>query len=412
MRVLVVNKFWYRRGGLERVMFDEAAWLEAAGHEVAHFSTAHPDNEPSPYSDYFAPYLELGAGGRLGARDAVRAGVRLFHNRPAARCVTRLIAEFRPDVVHAHGVHRQLSPSVLTAARRRGVPVVQTLHDYHKVCPADTLLLAGRAPCEPRRCRTYWYGAAVRHRCVRGSVGASVLSAAETTYQRTRRAYEHAVSCFICPSGFLASVMRDAGVAPDRLRVVANAMGLPQVEAEERPAGGPGSFLYAGRLAPEKGVGVFLEAAQAADVRVVVAGDGPFAQTLGSRGARGEFRGRVGGAELERLVEGARAVVVPSVCLENAPMAVLEAMAAGTPVIASRIGGIPELIDDGVEGILVEPGDVGDLAAALRRLTDEPETARAMGERGRARVMRDFTPERHLEGLLDAYEHAIAGMRS
>ena len=137
MRILVANKFWYRRGGLERVMFDELSWLADAGHEVAHFSTAHPDNDPSPWSEYFAAYLELGSHSRLPVRERALAAGRIFHNGAAAGSFARLLDVFRPDVVHLHGIHRQISPSILSETRRRRLPVVQTLHDYHHVCPAD-----------------------------------------------------------------------------------------------------------------------------------------------------------------------------------------------------------------------------------------------------------------------------------
>lgn len=144
MRVLVANKFWYRRGGLEQVMFAEVEALAEAGHEVAHFSTAHPRNEPSPFADYFAPYLDLGGQMPLTGRERLTAAVRMFSNAEAAQRFAMLIRDFRPDVVHAHGIHRQLSPSIFEAAHREGVPVVQSVHDAHKVCPEDRLLRAGR----------------------------------------------------------------------------------------------------------------------------------------------------------------------------------------------------------------------------------------------------------------------------
>ena len=113
MRILVANKFWYRRAGLERVMFDEIGWLEDAGHEVAHFSTQHPENDASPWSDYFAPYLEIGPQTTLTPREKAIAVERMFWNTAAARRFARLLRDFRPDVVHVHGIHRQISPSIL-----------------------------------------------------------------------------------------------------------------------------------------------------------------------------------------------------------------------------------------------------------------------------------------------------------
>lgn len=401
MRILVANKFWYRRGGLERVMFDEIDWLEAQGHQVAHFSTSHPDNIDSPWSDGFVEYLELGGG--AGGVGALRAAFRMFDNRPAAQRFAVALERFRPDVIHIHGIHRQLSPSILKVARDRGVPVVQTVHDYHHVCPADTLLRGGCVTCEPRACGRYDYLPAVINRCHRGGLATSVLSAAETCYQRVRRAYEQGVARFISPSRFLADVMSEGGwsIPTD---VIPNAVPLPVLPPSSDSD--TGAFVFAGRLSPEKGVEVLLEAGRRAGQEVVVAGEGPCAEDLRSVG-HGRFLGRLDGTAVESLMRGARAVVVPSVWFENAPMSVLEAMAAGKAVIASRIGGIPEQIEHERDGILVDAGDAEQLASAMRRLADDPGLAARLGASARDRVSREFTPERHVRALLSAYEEVL-----
>ena len=226
MRVLVANKFWYQRGGSERVMFDEIEGLTRAGHEVVHFSTNHPANEPSSFAEYFAPYAELGVDGRLGIGERAVALLNLYSNREARRRFARLLDATHPDVVHVHGIHRQLSPSILVEARQRGLPVVQTLHDYHHVCPADVLLLKGTAPCVPRRCGRLNYLPAVANRCHRGSTASSALSASETGWQRLRGVYERTVQRFISPSRFLAATMR-AGGWDVPVDLVPNAVALP-----------------------------------------------------------------------------------------------------------------------------------------------------------------------------------------
>lgn len=408
MRVLVASKFWYPRGGLERVMLDEVAMLEADGHSVAHFSAAHPLNIASPWESYFVPYLELGAGARLSGADKARAAARLFHNGVAARAMAALVEEFRPDVVHIHGIHRQISPSILGVTRSLGLPVVQTLHDYHHVCPADVLLRGDGTVCDPRACGTYDYSAAVRYRCVRGSVAASALSAAEVAFQRIRGVYERGVTRFISPSRFLADLMVGGGwktptvVLPNPVDVSAR---------PENPHGGRG-FVYLGRLSREKGVDVFLAAASRAGVEATVVGTGPLAGDLRADFPDVTFTGHMGPDEVAGVLSAARASVVPSVWFENAPMSVLESLAAGIPVVASRIGGIPELVEDGREGLLVQPGAVSELADALRRLEDDDRLARSLGEAGRARAARQFSKASHLEGLLAVYEDAITSRRS
>lgn len=401
MRILVANKFWYRRGGLERVMFDEVSWLQALGHEVADFSTTHPANERSEWSRYHVPYLELGQDGGLGTREKIQAVARIFWNRDAARRLGQLIADFRPDVIHVHGIHRQISSSILFVARRHRIPVVQTLHDYHHICPADTLLYGCAEVCEPRRCRRH-YTSAVSAKCVRGSVGASTISAIETSWQRLLRAYENGVARFISPSVFMAEQMKAGGWSVP-VDIVPNAV------AADAPRSSAGSgFVVAGRLAREKGVAVALSAAKEAGVDVTVAGEGPLGETLRGEYPHVPFTGRLSGDGIANLIRGSRAVLVPSLWYENAPMSVLEAMAAGVPVIASRLGGIPEQVTDGVNGLLVAPGDARALATAMRRLEDDPAYAMSLGQNARATVVARFSPDRHIEGVLASYRAAGA----
>jgi glycosyltransferase involved in cell wall biosynthesis len=398
MRILVANKFWYMRGGLERVMFDEIALLEEAGHEVAHFSTQHPCNDASPWSGDFVSYLELGESEALTVGDKLKAVERLFYNREAAANFDRVVDRFQPDVVHCHGIHRQISPAILGVARRRRIPVVQTLHDYHHVCPADVLLRGGRVRCEPRRCRRLWYGAAVSNSCVRSSLAKSALSAAETSFQRFTGAYERGVSCFICPSEFMRDTMQRGGWKVP-MRLIRNSVPLDE---SPRP-GTPGEYvLFAGRLSSEKGLDVLLDAAQQAGVRVLVAGEGPEEQRARAIGGA-EFLGRVSTERVRELLHGSRAAVVPSIAFENASLSVLEPMAAGVPVIASAVGGIPELVRAGQEGLLVAPGNVEMLRDALARISSDRALAARLGAAGRARAQTEFSPDRHLKELERLY---------
>lgn len=401
MRILVASKFWYLRGGLERVMFDEIAWLEDAGHEVAHFSTSHPDNQSSPWSGYFVPYIELGEHAGLAARERVVAMTRMFYSVEAAKRFRRQLAVFRPQVVHVHGIHRQLSPSILLEARRAGIPVVQTLHDYHPVCPSDTLLRGGSEVCVPPRCRGRNLLPCVVHRCVRASVAISAASAAELFWRRWLIGYADLVALFIAPSHYLADVIRSGGWSRPPTTVLPNA--VPAVP-DPSPSAPGDFFLYAGRLSGEKGVATLLAASARAKVPLIVAGDGPQAGELrGMAPATARFVGRATAAEVAQLLRGCLAAVVPSEWPENAPLAVLEPMAAARPVVATRVGGIPELVRDGIDGILVPPGDADALATAMLRVASDRELAGRLGRAGRLRVLERFTPAVHLHGLLQAY---------
>ena len=238
-------------------------------------------------------------------------------------------------------------------------------------------------------------------RCVRGSLAASALSAAETTWARALRSYELGVTRFVCPSRFMADRMADGG------------WNLPvDIVPNPAPLGAPRAgvgegFVVVGRLVGEKGVSAAAEAARGAGANLCVAGDGPLLESLRAAYPEVAFVGRVDGPRVDQLIRDARAVLVPSLVFENASMAVLEAMGAGVPVIASRVGGTPELLTDGVEGMLVPPGDVGALAAAMRTLGADRQIAAEMGASAWKRAARDFTMGRHMTGIVDSYSSAI-----
>jgi glycosyltransferase involved in cell wall biosynthesis len=318
-----------------------------------------------------------------------------------------VIADFRPDITHLHNVYHQLSPSVLAPLRRRRVPAVMTLHDYKLACTTYRFLDHGEI-CEACLPRRLWQP--VIRRCNRGSLAASALSAIELTAHTVGRAYDP-VSLFLCPSRFLLGKMREARVFPERLRHVPNFTDVRSIEAKREPGG---DVVYAGRLSGEKGVDVLIEAIAAQQgLSLHVAGDGPargsleeLAARLGVSG-RVRFHGRLEMHLLQELLRTSAVAAVPSRYHENMPLAVLEAFAAGVPVIVSALGGLPELIDPAVDGFVVPPNDPAPLGSNLSHLVGEPELAFAMGRNGRAKVERWFTADEHMARLMDLYAEAI-----
>ncbi len=402
MRILFANKFAFARGGQERVVFDEISWLRGLGHETELFSTAHAENAEWRYSASFSKYREIGASGapRL---DAVLA---MFWDRQAERALGSVIEDFKPDVVHFHGIHRHLSPSVLHAAHKAGVRTVMTLHDYWPICPANVLLRSGSEVCDSLSCGPLYTHAAM-HRCVQGSFLRSALAAAELAWQRNRRAYESSLDALVSPSQFLKDTVVSQGFSAPRFDVVPNAVTVP---SEPLSATESRAFLYAGRLSNEKGLSDLLLAAEKADVRLVVAGDGPLRHAVSGL----PFVDYVGVLDSEHLLAARAATiaaVAPSIWYENASMAILESMACGRAVVATSIGGTPEILRHGADGLLVPPSDVPALAAALRRLSDAPKLAISMGVSARQRASERFSPERHCQDLLAVYQNRPADRR-
>lgn len=405
MRILHVNKFLYRRGGAESYMLDLAALQARAGHDVEFFAMAHPENLPARFAGWFPAHVELEPGpSSLGGQ--IRAGGRVLWSNSARRGIARVVEDFQPDVVHLHNVYHQLSPSVLDPLRRSGIPAVMTLHDYKLACPNYQFLDHG-ALCQA--CLDGGFRQAVRRRCKGDSLPASALCAAESWLHRRTGAYGP-VARFVCPSQFLLGRMARAGVFPERLRRVRHFIDLSQCEPK-REAGG--DVVFAGRLSPEKGVDTLIAAIGRLGPTAVlrVAGEGPDGDGLRALAddlapGRVIFYGRLGKADVEALLRAACVVAVPSRWYENQPMIVLEALGLGVPVVASDIGGLPELVETGLNGALVPPEDDEQLAAALAGLLARPGRALAMGRAARAEVASGHSPRVHLGRLEEIYHEA------
>ncbi len=400
MNILNVNSYHYRRGGADNVYFQHAELMAELGGEVAFFSMHHPKNLPSPWSKYFVDEIEFGHDYPLGEK-VVKAS-QVVWSFEAQRRLRRLLETFRPDVAHLHNIYHHLSPSILPVLRRAGVPTVMTAHDLKIACP-NNKMYDGTGVCE--RCKGGRYHNVIGRRCVRGSLAASTVVATEAIVHRALDSYASNLARIVVPSRFFLEKFVEWGWKRDTFAYIPNWLDANAFEARPEPGD---YFVYVGRLSHEKGIETLVRACGAAGIRLAIAGEGPLMPAL--RAMLGEdntairLLGFTSGEALKSLVRGARAVVAPSECYENAPLSVLEAFAAGKPVVGSRIGGIPELIEEGRTGWLFEAGDVGGLRAALERVRDLPDASIAsMGRAARALVERDFSRDRYVREMLELY---------
>ena len=392
----MVNTFHHRRGGDAAYALGLSALLEGAGHEVIPFAMRHPQNEPSVWEGHFPSWIDY--RDLQGLRDRLRALPRFIYSRESARALDGLLAQVKPDVVHLHHVHHHLTPSVVDVAQRRGIPVVWTVHDYELICPAGLLFSQG-APCEA--CRGHRYDQAIARRCKRDRWDFSALAALEKALHAAAGLWSR-IDRFLCPSQFLADRLMAFGVPPERVFHQPNFVDAPV----SPPAMGSG-WLFAGRLSQEKGVEVLLQAARRLPGRRLdVVGSGPLEARMREDAAtlsNVAFFGHVSKEALNRKLTETAVVAVPSVWYENQPFAVTEAQAAGRAVVASRIGGIPELVEDGVDGVLVPPGDPVALADAVESLLSNPTRLSSLGESGHRRVRAALRPDAHLDAILGHY---------
>ncbi|HEY0477135.1 MAG TPA: glycosyltransferase family 4 protein [Kofleriaceae bacterium] len=387
MRVLVVHNRYQQRGGEDIVVEREVALLRRHGHHVELWTE---DNA------------------RVEAMSRARLAAGTIWSRAAHGELGRRVAAGDIEVVHFHNTLPLISPSGYYGARSAGAAVVQTLHNYRLVCPPGTLLRAGR-PCEDCVGRSPW--PAVRHRCYRDSAAASAVVAAMLVAHRAAGTWARAVDAYVALTEFVRDRVLAAGMPRDRVVVKPNFVeAAPRQAVPERGA----HVLFVGRLSPEKGVATLIEAWRILGTgapRLVIVGDGPEAAELAARSAGIAGVELLGAQPRERVIElmaDAAALVVPSTGYEGFPLVLVEAFAAGLPVVVSGIGSLATIVRDGVDGLHAPAGDAVALAAVVRGLMADPELRRRLGHGAYAAWKARFTPEHNHDQLLQVYAAARA----
>ena len=353
MKILLSNKFYYRRGGDCIYMLNLEQLLKSHGHEVAIFAMDYPENLDSSWSKYFPQNM-----------NKLMVFTRPFGSAEVKTKFNRLLNDFKPDVVHLNNVHTQLSPVMAELAHQKGIKVVWTLHDYKLLCPRYDCLRDGKEICElcfngdKTSCKTY--------KCMKGSALASLIGYKEAmTWNRQR--LENCTDVFICPSQFMADKMVRGGFRKEKMRTLCNFIDVEKCcKADYDKAD---YYCFIGRLSHEKGVRTLIEAANRLPYKLKIIGGGPLEDELKAvAGKHIEFVGFKQWDEIKELVGKARFSVIPSEWYENNPLSVIEAQCLGTPVLGARIGGIPELITDGVTGMTFESRNADDLAKKIEQM--------------------------------------------
>ncbi len=379
MRVLVLHSRYLSGpvSGENRVVEDQIALLSRSGHDVAAWT-------PAP-----------------SAIGRATAAMRTVWSREATDHVRDLIVEHKPDVVHVHNLFPLLSPAVVRAVPPE-TAVVMTLHNYRYACLPGTFLLDGRI-CEDCLGKVPWRG--VVRSCYRGSKSASAVLASSYVLHKAIGSFDR-IDRFLAVSDFMREKHIQAGIPADRIGVRRNF-----AEQAERRRGSGAYFLYIGRLAREKGLRFLCRAWTGLDAPLLVVGEGPDEAAIRAVAPPGvEFRGAVPGDQVPALLRQAKALVVPSFWYEGTPRSVLEAYAVGVPVLASRIGSLTEVVQEGRTGRLLPVGDVDAWQAAVTELLDE-DTNHRMGDAAFDEWSLHYRPEHASERLVESYETAMAARR-
>ena len=387
MKILQVHNFYQIYGGECAVVAAEKKLLEEEGHHVIQFTKDSRDID------------------RLSLPARAAMLYRIPWNRKAGREIIAYAKKTRPDVAHVHNIFPLLSPAIYTALSSTGIPIVQTHHNFRALCP-NGLFFTGGNVCE--ECGNGFSHCYIK-KCMKNSRLVSYLYAKAIAGAWEKKVFTRDITRHIALNRFFAEKLTVRGIPADRIRICGNFVSEFVEQAQPRDS----FFLFLGRLSREKGLFTLLEAAKKTKKKIRIAGTGPLENRIKQYLSQHylphvKLIGFVGGRQKAALLNKCLALIIPSRCYDNFPISALEAQAAGSPVIASRTGGLPEIVVEGETGFLFQPGSAGELASLLERLGDDPRLAQRLAEQAALHARLRFGPRKHLASLEEIYREAIS----
>lgn len=393
MRILIGHNYYQIPGGEDAVARSEIAMLRSFGHEVITYERRNDEIARFDPLRKVAHFLSLA------------------HNKNSYQQLRALLRAQRPEIAHFHNIYYMMTPSVYRACRDEGVPVVQSLHNYRMMC-SNALLFRDGHVCEDCIKKDLWEG--VRHRCFRNSSIMTALMAFNLDRLWKKGVWVNDVDRYIVAAEFTRRKYMDRGIPVEKISYKPHFIDL-HITRRDKDAG---YVLYLGRLSQEKGVDTLLEAWRSLkDIPLKIVGTGPMEEKLKSLAVEQglsnvEFLGFLKERQCLDLLSEATLLVIPSVCYENFPRVVVEAFACGVPVVASRLGSLQELIEEGETGLLFEPGDSKTLVTAVRRCFDNRLKTMHMGHNARGVFEDKYTAKANHQKLVEIYEDVIRSSKS
>ena len=364
----------------------------------------HPKNLPSPWEKYFVSRISFNEG---TWRDSLLAPGRIIYSFEAKRKFSKLVEDFKPDIIHIHNIYHQISPSILKVAMKKKIPVIMHLHDYKLLCPNYQLFVNNKIcyRCWPKR-----YSQCFKNRCFKNSFAKSLLASIEMCFHhKILKIYEKSISCFIAPSKFMKETLIKFNWPEDKIKLVYNfSEKMENNFINELEDYG----LYYGRLSKEKGIDILLKGIKKANnnFTLKILGSGPEEENLkeltNSLGLNKqvEFLGFKSGDDLYDIIKKAKVIFLPSIWNENMPFVLLEALSLKKVVVVSRTGGLPELISDKETGFIFENSNVEELADIIKNL--DQYDLKKIGEKA-YEISRDLDINNHLVKILDIYNNLL-----
>ena len=404
MRILLVNKFHYLKGGSEKYYFELANLLKEKGHQIAFFSMRNDKNIKTGEKEYFVEEIDLNTGSKLKALDVI-------YSKENKKKMTETLEDFKPDIVHINNFQRQLSESIIEAIKEKNIPIVFTAHDVQAVCPAITMLDNNKEICE--LCKKGKYINCIKKGCVKNSKLKSILGAVEAEYYRIKKVYDKKISYIITPSEFYKQKLIEDGIKGNKIGAIHNFIDVREYNLQIEDEG---YGLYVGRLSKEKGILNLIEAfSSLQNKKLYIAGDGPekekIEKIIKDRHLEENIKllGYLNQNQVKEYIRKSRFVVVPSIWYENCPYSVLETLAIGKPVIGANIAGIPELVQDKVNGLTYQYDDIRELEEKMKLLFENKELADEYGRNAKNIAKKEYSKNEYYNKIIKIYEKLIRG---
>lgn len=404
MKILLINKFLYPKGGDAISTLTTGKILSDHGHEVHYWGMQHQNNPEYKFQDVFVSQIDYDNSPGILAK--FKSARNILYSFEAKRKIGKLFEEFKPDIIHLNNFAHQISPSILDEIKKHNIPVVMTMHDYKMVCPCYSMLVKGHV-CE--KCRAGRYYNCILNKCTKNSFFNSFINAIEMyLHHRVLKIYDK-IDLYISPSLFLRDKVKEMGLKGE-VEYLSNCVDCTQFESDSDFQ--EKSIVYVGRISHEKGIATLIKAVKKIkEIRLKIIGDGPLKAGL-EKEVQDEhiqnisFFGYKTGSDLHDEIRKSMFLVIPSECYENNPRTVIEAFALGKPALGARIGGIPELVKDWETGLTYTSGDADDLQEKIRLMLEHEEKIKNMGRTARKYVEDNLGSNTYYVELMKLYEKA------
>lgn len=404
MKILQINKFSYIEGGTERYYIELSKLLKKHGHEIAYFSMNDPRNFATKWSKCFVGNISFG---KVNYKNGFNIVKRMIYSLEAKEKINKLLDEFHPDIVHIHNIYNHISPSILPEIKKRNIPIIQTVHDYHMLAPNKNLFHS-ESVCEISK-RTSYYKS-ILHKCVKNSFWATCISVTTLYIHKIIGLYSKYIDCYVSPSRFAKNLLIEYGYDKKNVKVIPYFTVLRNNKSSGKQRR---YLLYFGRLSPEKGLLFLLNVMkEIPQVTLYIAGEGPELSKIQNSITHNALRnvrvlGYLKNRPIQNIISGSYFTILPSLWYENYPNSILESFAYGKPVVGSNIGGIPELIRNKRTGLLFQTNNITDCIQKILILWNNPKLVKQLGKNALNFVKENNNPEDHYNKIIGIYKTLI-----